>query len=133
MFSKNVRTIYLYLVCLITLFLAVGGVISAIYETANLIFPTSYYATYQEDLKYDVEYEDLTGQAKIEYEQQYKEQWEKDNAAQLLRERNRNIKDIIYSLAFVVVALPIYAYNWRKIEEDKKQEQNTTNIESAGE
>lgn len=133
MFSKNVRTVYLYLVCLITLFLAVGGIISAIYEAANFIFPTSYYSTYQEDFKYDVEYENLTEQAKIEYEQKYKEQWEKENVAQLLRERNRNIKDIIYSLAFVVVALPIYAYNWRKIEEDKKQEKNTNNIESVGE
>lgn len=133
MFSKNVRTIYLYLVCLITLFLMVGGFISAIYEFSNLIFPTSYYSTYSEDFKYDSEYKDLTGQAALEYEQQYKEQWEKEKAAQLLRERNRTIKDIIYSFAFVAVSLPIYAYNWRKIEEDKKLEQNIEHPESVGE
>ena len=131
MFSKNVRTIYLYLVCLITLFLMIGGFISAIYEISNLIFPSSYYSTYLEDIKYDSEYKDLEGQEAIKYEQQYKEQWEKENAAQILRERNRTIKDIIYSFAFVVVALPIYAYNWRKIEEDKKLEQISQ--ESVGE
>ena len=128
MFSKNIRTIYLYVVCLITLFLVVGGIISAIYSVAELIFPTSYYYTeYEVELKYDEQYQSLTGQAAIEYEKEFKENYEKEHAEQLLRERNRNIRDVIYSLAFVVVALPIYAYNWKKIEEDK------ANVESAGE
>lgn len=130
MFSKNIRTIYLYLVCLITLFLMVGGIISAIYSTANLVFPTSYYSNYYEDLRYDDKYQQLAGDEALQYEKDFKDKYDKQNQEALLREKNRNIRDIIYSLAFVVVALPIYAYNWKKIEEDKKSEKN---VESAGE
>ncbi len=130
MFSKNIRTIYLYLVCLITLFLVVGGIISAIYSTANLIFPTTYYSNYYNELKYDDKYLSLTGAEALQYEQQFKELYEKQHEQDILREKNRNIKDIVYSLAFVVVALPIYAYNWKKIEQEKTLEKNA---ESVGE
>lgn len=40
--SKNIRIIYLYLVCLIMLFLVVGGFIFTFNSFANYLFPTTY-------------------------------------------------------------------------------------------
>lgn len=40
--SKNIRIIYLYLVCLIMLFLIVGGFISTFYSFSSYLFPISY-------------------------------------------------------------------------------------------
>lgn len=130
MFSKNIRTIYLYLVCFITLFLVIGGTIAAIYSLATTIFPTSYNYSYYNELKYDEDYLKLSDQEAKDYEKRYKEIYEKQHEENILREKNRNIKEVIYSLAFVVVALPIYAYNWKKIEQDKSAEQSP---ESVGE
>lgn len=40
--SKNIRIIYLYLVCLIMLFLVVGGFIFTFYSFGSYLFPTTY-------------------------------------------------------------------------------------------
>ena len=98
MFSKVIRTVYLYVICLISLFMVVGGLIAGINEIANIAFPSNYYSSSYYDNNYD----------------SIKERQEEER-----RERNRNIKDVISSLSFVVVGLPIYLYNWNKIEKEK--------------
>lgn len=43
--SKNIRIIYLYLVCLIMLFLVVGGFVYTVNSFCSYLFPTTYSAS----------------------------------------------------------------------------------------
>lgn len=42
--SKNIRVIYLYLVCLILLFIIIGSFVYSSYSIGEYLFPTSYSA-----------------------------------------------------------------------------------------
>jgi len=39
MFSKNLRAVYLYVVCFITLMMVIGGIIATVAAIANYAFP----------------------------------------------------------------------------------------------
>lgn len=134
MFSKVIRTIYLYLICLISLFMIVGGLISAINEIANIILPSTYY-TKAYDEYVDKEYFSnnlfLTDEHFDRYMQAQKEERDREYEINIQRERNNNIKNVINSLSIVIVALPIYLYNWNKIEKEKNIVLNNTS-ESEG-
>ncbi|MBE5822010.1 MAG: hypothetical protein E7311_05445 [Clostridiales bacterium] len=134
MFSKIIRTIYLYLVCLISLFMIVGGLISAISEIAEIVFPSNYYSTaYDEytDKEYFSDNYNLTDEQFDKYMQAQKEERNAEYELEMQRRKNNNIKGVINSLSFVIVGLPIYIYNWRKIEKEKDIA-ITNNTESEG-
>ena len=76
MFSKNVKTVYLYSICLISLLMVIGGTIFAINSTSDLIIDG---------------FEIYT------------------------------LRSIFYSLAFVVVGLPIYIFHWKKADKELKE------------
>lgn len=98
--SKNIRIIYLYLVCLISLFMIIGGFVATVNSFAEYFFPTNYYSSYS---YYDSS--DDIARLKI--------QKENDKIA--------NLKDAVTSIALLVVATPVFAYHWKKIEKDKKE------------
>ncbi len=127
MFSKNIRTIYLYLVCLITLFMIIGGLIATLYSVSEYIFPYeyrgSYFYDYIEDRK---EY----GKISLDDYKEYLEIAEYEDELENKTQRRNDLKEIIYSASVFVVALPIYIYNWRKIEKEKAE---NINNESDGE
>lgn len=98
--SKNIRIIYLYLVCLITLFMIIGGFVSTINSFAEYFFPTNYYGSYS--YYYDAE----------------------EIANENIRKQNDkidNLKSAVTSIALLVVAIPVFAYHWKKIEKDRKE------------
>ena len=42
MFSKNIRTLYLYSVCFITLMMFIGGIIATVGAVSDYFLPTQY-------------------------------------------------------------------------------------------
>lgn len=128
MFSKNIRTIYLYLICLITLFMVIGGLISTIYNVTEYIFPNNYYRIYGYDYIDSKEFENEPVSAQ-EYEEYIKMQ-EIDRLRDEQNNKRQDLKNIIYSATICIVALPVYLYNWRKIEKERTELKET---ESAGE
>lgn len=123
MVSKIIRTIYLYLVCLISLFMVVGGLISAISEFAEIVFPSNYYSNAYDkyiDKEYFSNNYNLTDEQFDKYMQAQKEERDAEYKLELKRQKNNNIKSVINSLSFVIVGLPIYVYNWKKIETEKE-------------
>lgn len=76
MFSKNIRSIYLYCLCFISILMVIGGAIFAIYNVADLIIDG---------------YQDYV------------------------------MREAIYSLAFIIVGLPIYIISWKKAQKDLKE------------
>ena len=126
MFSKNIRTIYLYLICLITLFMVIGGLIFTINSIGEYLLPIqhrSYYYDYIEENMNNgnISVEDYEKYIEIN---QYQDELEKEN------DRKQQLKEIIYRSSVFIVALPIYLYNWRKIEKDRAQ---NIAVESEGE
>lgn len=106
---SKIRIIYLYSVCLITLFMAVGGFISSVNYIAQCSFPTSYYAsTYYYGDKY----------VETEYDYKYDAFYQKSERE---NEKIRNLKSSINSFALLIISAPIFAYHWRKIESERKE------------
>lgn len=106
MFSSNIRVIYLYLVALITIGMIIGGTIAIITTTADLLIPEK-----------EINYTYLSGS-----DSKYEEQVAISERTQ--EQLIRDIKEVIYSVAVVVVAIPFYAYSWRKIEQERVSEKN---------
>ena len=94
---SKIRTIYLYLVCLITLFMAIGGFISGIHYIAECFFPTSYSDPFKLSPSY------TSGNSYLE------------------NEKIRSAKASITSFALVAVACPIFMYHWKKVESERKE------------
>lgn len=107
--EKMIRHLYTYLVLFATLMMVIGGGISVFMAAADLISPSAYYQSYsdykmmKQSEKFEGQKENLTEEEiKIEYDQMVKDE---NNRAQ---ERAKN--QIIKSLGFIVIPLPIFIY-----------------------
>jgi hypothetical protein len=111
-----IRHLYTYLVLFATLMMVIGGGISIFMAAADLVSPPSYYQTFEDykqiyqDEKVPVENSEKLSdeQVRAKYEQAVED--EKNRT----RERAKN--QIIKSLGFIVIPLPIFLYfnNMRK-------------------
>lgn len=94
--SKNIRTLYLYIVSFIALGMIVVGVICTVRACASYFFPVvSYYDT--SDSKEEV----------------------------LIRERNKkteSVKEAISSGTVVIIGIPLYLYHFGKAQKEKNTE-----------
>ena len=104
----KLRNIYLYLVCFVTLMMILFGIIFTVQNTTDLIFPTNNYYYPPEKIGGN-----LTEEDKKRYDEM-----EKTNKA---NQENQNKKNVVKSIAVVLVALPTFAYHWKKIEKEKKE------------
>lgn len=113
----DLEHVYFYLVSFIALILIIVGAVN-ITQTA-IAYITPVYEDYGpygpirpiQDL---AEWEDRFGPAFIEAEQVRYDELVKENYSRQL------IRDLISGLAFIVIALPVYLYHWRKIPQLEK-------------
>ncbi|MHB1323305.1 MAG: hypothetical protein ACYCXZ_03050 [Coriobacteriia bacterium] len=96
----SLRNIYLYLVCLITLIMVIVAVVGLVSGTVDLVYPDPGYPLAMPDDDSGRSEEDL--EAEREYQQ---------NSA-----RRYAILSLVRDAAMLLVAGPLYAYHWRKIE-----------------
>jgi len=105
----KLRNIYLYLVCFVTLMMMIAGTIGFISGITNIYFPVDY--SYYETIPTEPGKE-------IPQNKKIKED------AKKIQEKNRsneNKRQLISSLSVVFVALPIFIYHWKKIENEKEE------------
>ena len=106
--SNNFRTIYLYIVSLITLGMIVGGIVSSVNNITSYFYPDSYVffneTTYSTDSKYDYDYESS-----------------KNNLIERENYKNEKIKNTVVSVAVIVVGSIMYTYHWNIIEKERKK------------
>lgn len=104
-----VRHLYTYLVLFATLMMVIGGGVSIFMAAADLVSPTGYYQSYTEykqnfingkveGAKTEISEEEL----RSNYEIYIKE--EKD------RQKDRAMNQIIKSLGFIIIPLPVFLY-----------------------
>jgi hypothetical protein len=108
------KSIYLYLVCFVTLLMIVFGFISFLHNTARLVFPVDY--AYRQTLM-NVEAEYLSTNRPVppvaELEQIRDSRLEKERA----NERVRRLRDLLGSFAVWLIPVPFYLFHWRKVKE----------------
>ncbi|OOM73398.1 hypothetical protein CLPUN_45990 [Clostridium puniceum] len=104
----KLRNVYLYLVCFVSLMMILMGVIFTVQNITDVMFPTNYYEMLPPEKT-----DSLSAEEQENYEQNQKRY-----------EENRNIeskKSVAKSIAVVIVALPTFAYHWRKVEKEKNE------------
>ena len=102
------RNIYLYLVSFVTLLMMIFGIIFSVNNAVDLLMPVDYNYYYSE-LKPGTEVTEAD-----------KKTAEEARERQKTTERQRSIREIIQSVTVFGVALPVFAYHWRKIEREKQ-------------
>jgi len=104
----KLRNVYLYLVSFVSLMMILMGVIFTVQNITDVVFPTNYY---------EMPPIEKAGNLSVEEQKIYAEN-------QKRYEENRSIeskKSVAKSIAVVVVALPTFAYHWRKVEKEKNE------------
>ena len=113
--SWSVKNLYFFLVCLVTLFLFVGGAISAINSSMQLALPDKpnvpltyvYYPEYRGDPAQTV----FDPPPLAELEKMRAEQEQLDKYYQAYTKRG-----LLNSIALMIIAAPFYLYHWNKVK-----------------
>ena len=104
--AKNIRILYLYLVSLIALVMMVVGFISTVNRVASYYYPVVYYYPYD---KYD--------------NNTYAYNYDEGLARETRNEKRENIKEAISYSAVTVVGTCLFTYHWKKIQNERKEEE----------
>ncbi|MDF2856304.1 MAG: hypothetical protein K0Q87_2155 [Neobacillus sp.] len=114
-----IRHLYTYLVLFATLMMVIGGGISIFMAAADLVSPQGYYQSYQ-DYKQIREEGKIGGNNPNLTEEEIRKDYDQVVKDEKSRERNRAVNQIIKSLGFIVIPLPVFFYfnNMRKKQAD---------------
>ena len=102
--ANNFRTIYLYIVCLITVTMIIGGIVSTVNNLISYFYPDDY--VFFEEEEYSTKYEN-------QYEEIQKNEIRKQNY------KNEKIKNSVVSVAVIIVGTIMYRYHWNTIEKER--------------
>lgn len=102
------RNIYLYLVSFVSLMMILIGIIVTVQNVMDVVFPTTY-------INYEVidKSNEMTPEERAKYE-----------AYQIQLKENQiigNKKNVAKSVTVVVVALPVFLYHWKKIQQERNE------------
>ena len=104
MMGNNFRTMYLYIVSLITLGMIVGGIVSTVNNITSYFYPDSYIFFEQESSnEYDI----------YDYEDKRNNEIKRENY------KTEKIKNSVVSIAIIVVGVIMYKYHWNIIEKER--------------
>lgn len=106
MMASNFRTIYLYIVSLITLGMVVGGIVSTINNITSYFYPDSYAFFEQESSTYSIDDD-------YDYDTTRNNQIKRENY------KNGKIKNTVVSLVVATVGGIMYKYHWNIIEKER--------------
>lgn len=114
-----IRHLYTYLVLFATLMMVIGGGISIFMAAADLVSPQGYYQSYQ-DYKQNSENGKMGENNENKTEAEIREDYNQLVKDEKSRERERAKNQIIKSLGFIVIPLPVFFYfnNMRKKQSD---------------
>lgn len=104
MMGNNFRTMYLYIVSLITLGMIVGGIVSTVNNITSYFYPDSYIFFEQESSnEYDI----------YDYEDKRNNEIKRENY------KTEKIKNSVVSVAIIIVGGIMYKYHWNIIEKER--------------
>lgn len=104
----SLRSAYLYVVCLVTLVMAVVGAVGVVRDAVQLAYPDPGY--YGLEPAYGPD-----GKGRLSDEER-REQQERMEASQ----RRQAVVSLVGSAALLLVAAPTYAYHWRRVQAEHR-------------
>lgn len=121
MAKLNLRSAYLYLVCLVTLVIFISGIILTITNLTDLFLDEGYYQSLDE---FALRFERLdlkTGRTQTELSAaEIQSRYAEYLRAEQDRQFKRNLRELINSLAALVVGGSFWLYHWRQIGADRE-------------
>ena len=103
------REIYLYIVCIIAIIVFIVGIITVYDGAVNYIKPATYMTKSSIITMYSEQYQNLS---KDEIEQLAEEEL----STSLQNEKDRAFKDLLRGILLVIIAIPLFAFHWRKAQ-----------------
>ncbi len=106
----NIEQVYFYLVSFIALILLIAGVVN-LTRTAIAYATPEYHADY---------YIPFAGQNLDQWEEEFgpelvEEEIKRYELIRMENHRRSLVRDLLGGFSFIVIALPVYLYHWRKI------------------
>ncbi len=118
--SFNLRSVYLYLVCFVTLIIFIMGTIFTVQKLVDIFVDGGYY--YQTIEDYEMRYQKYNAEGRPTESSISKEELQQRYEAYLETEAERNransIRQLASSLSAMVVGGAFWAYHWKKIKEE---------------
>ncbi len=104
----TVRNLYLYLVCLVTLVVALFAAVQLVRSTVGLLYPdpAGYYGYYG----YPAPAEEPGSGSLSPEEQERQEELARDS------QRRQSVLDVVGSATTLLIAGPLYLYHWRRVQ-----------------
>ncbi|MDG5787820.1 hypothetical protein QA612_09945 [Evansella sp. AB-P1] len=103
-----VRSIYFYLVMLITLVMMIGGAVSSFIFLSDIVFPTPYYESFDEYSLNRAYFNDKsTSNEDLSHEELY-ERYEQLKSDSIDREKAYAKNGFFKSLAWILIPLPVF-------------------------
>ncbi len=102
----NLRNLYLYLVCLITLVVSIFAAVQLVRSTVSLLYPDpGYYGYYGY-----VEPAPEPGSTISDEERERQEQIARDS------QRRQSVLDMVGAGTTLLISGPLYVYHWRRVQ-----------------
>ncbi len=114
------RHAYLYLVCIVTLIMAVVGTVNLVRSVVELAYPQP--SAVAEPIKIEVGVTDANAAAIAKEQQIYQEKWSMRSA----------VLALVGNVTMLLIAGPLYLYHWRKIERERAAARQSAARESEG-
>lgn len=96
--ANNFRTVYLYIICFITLSMIIGGIVATVNNITSYLYPDSY-VFFETDTYFGDEAE--------------------ENLIERQNYKNEKIKNMIVSIVVVAVGAVMYKSHWSTIEKER--------------
>ncbi len=111
----SIKNLYFYLVCLVTLFLIVGGAISGMNSAIQLTLPDQpnipIYNLYYPEYRADSSQQAFEPPPLEELERRRAEQEQMDQY-----HRGFTKRSLLNSIALIIIATPFYIYHWKRVK-----------------
>lgn len=120
----NLRHVYLYLVCFVSLMLVITGTIRGVMACADYFFPQNYYTPSPIDI-YN-RYNTPDGKQTV-LKEVIDQQVAYETAQTKTNVRMGAFGELKRGLAYVVVTLPVWIYHWRRIQIEVKAQADAAN------
>lgn len=105
--ANNFRTIYLYIVSLITLGMIIGGIVATVNNITSYFYPDSYvFFEKESSSKYIIDDD-------YDYDDTRNNQIKRENY------KNEKIKNAVVSIVVIAVGGIMYKYHWNIIEKER--------------
>ena len=134
----QVKNIYFYLVCFVTLMMIISGIVSTLNTSLDLIYPWNYSPTLMDIYLQEAPYNRYDQLPKLrEHLSENPPDWEKleemraeREGLDMERDRIYKLRNLIGSLALFLIPLPFYYYHWKKIKPEPMDSGGGADIES---